>query len=36
MIANAIRDAIGIRFRSLPITPDKILNALRDGRKDYI
>jgi xanthine dehydrogenase molybdenum-binding subunit len=35
-IANATKDAIGIRFRSLPITPDKILNALHDGKKDYI
>ena len=36
VIANAIRDAIGVRFRSLPITPDKILNALHDGKKEYI
>jgi CO/xanthine dehydrogenase Mo-binding subunit len=36
VIANAIKDAIGVRFRSLPITPDKILNALNDGKKDYI
>jgi xanthine dehydrogenase molybdenum-binding subunit len=36
VIANAIRNAIGIRFRSLPITPDKVLNALREDRKDYI
>lgn len=27
-IANAIPDAIGVRIRSLPITPDKILEAL--------
>jgi xanthine dehydrogenase molybdenum-binding subunit len=27
--ANAIRDAIGIRFYELPITPEKILAALR-------
>lgn len=27
-IANAISDAIGVRFRSLPITPEKILAAL--------
>lgn len=33
-IANAVRDAIGVRIRELPITPDKVLNALaeRDGR----
>lgn len=34
-IANAVYDAIGIRFRELPITPDKVLAALaeRDGRR---
>jgi CO/xanthine dehydrogenase Mo-binding subunit/CO/xanthine dehydrogenase FAD-binding subunit len=26
-LANAVRDAIGIRIRDLPITPDKIVNA---------
>lgn len=33
-IANAVHDAIGVRIRQLPITPDKVLNALaeRDGR----
>jgi carbon-monoxide dehydrogenase large subunit len=29
-IANAIYDAIGVRIKELPITPDKILAALRD------
>ena len=28
-IANAVYDAIGIRIRDLPITPEKILAALR-------
>ena len=28
-IANAIYDAVGVRITSLPITPEKILNALR-------
>ena len=28
-IANAIANAIGIRFNRLPITPDQVLNALR-------
>ena len=28
-IANAIYNAIGIRFNRLPITPDQVLNALR-------
>jgi CO/xanthine dehydrogenase Mo-binding subunit len=29
-IANAIYNAIGVRIKELPITPDKILSALRD------
>jgi carbon-monoxide dehydrogenase large subunit len=33
-IANAIYDAIGVRFKDLPITPDKILNALRQKKLD--
>ncbi|CAM5317765.1 molybdopterin cofactor-binding domain-containing protein [Eoetvoesiella caeni] len=28
VISNAVYDAIGVRVRELPITPDKILNAL--------
>ena len=34
-IANAIYDAIGVRINNLPITPEKILKALRekDGQK---
>lgn len=34
-VANAIADAIGVRIRDLPITPDKIVMALaqRDGRR---
>ena len=33
-VLNAIYDAIGIRFDSLPLTPDKVLTALRirDGK----
>jgi CO/xanthine dehydrogenase Mo-binding subunit/CO/xanthine dehydrogenase FAD-binding subunit len=33
-VANALHDAAGIRLRSLPATPDKVLDALarRDGR----
>lgn len=31
-IANAIYDAIGVRFRELPITPDKVLEALKEKR----
>ncbi len=29
-IANAIEDAIGVRMKELPITPDKILKALKE------
>ncbi|HEV2490747.1 MAG TPA: 4-hydroxybenzoyl-CoA reductase subunit alpha [Candidatus Acidoferrales bacterium] len=32
-IANAIYDAIGVRINSVPITPDKILDALRQKQK---
>lgn len=32
-IVNAIYDAIGIRFKSLPVTPDKVLEALEKGHK---
>lgn len=30
VIANALYDAVGIRFKDLPITPEKMLNALED------
>jgi CO/xanthine dehydrogenase Mo-binding subunit len=34
-IANALFDAVGIRFRELPITPERLLRALRDrGREE--
>jgi carbon-monoxide dehydrogenase large subunit len=29
-VANAIYDAIGVRIKDLPITPERILNALRE------
>jgi xanthine dehydrogenase YagR molybdenum-binding subunit len=29
-IANAVADAISVRITDLPITPDKVLRALRD------
>ena len=32
-IANAIEDAIGIRFTMLPITPDHVLEALREKKR---
>ena len=31
-IANAVYDAIGIRFDETPITPDKVLSALAKGQ----
>jgi CO/xanthine dehydrogenase FAD-binding subunit len=35
-VLNAVYDAIGIRFDSLPLTPDKVLEALRirDGKSE--
>jgi CO/xanthine dehydrogenase Mo-binding subunit len=32
-IANAIYDAVGVRIRDLPITPEKVLAALK-GKSD--
>jgi CO/xanthine dehydrogenase Mo-binding subunit len=32
-IANAIYNAIGVRLKELPMTPEKILNALREKNK---
>jgi CO/xanthine dehydrogenase Mo-binding subunit len=31
-IANAIYDAIGIRFHDIPITPEKVLKALKEKK----
>ncbi len=31
-IANAIYDAVGVRIKDLPITPDKVLRALKEKR----
>lgn len=33
-IANAVANAIGVRIRELPITPDKVLMALARGKED--
>ncbi len=33
-IANAVYNAVGIRFHKLPITPEILLKALRDGAKE--
>ncbi|MBX5479942.1 MAG: molybdopterin-dependent oxidoreductase, partial [Pyrinomonas methylaliphatogenes] len=32
-VANAIYDAVGVRIRDLPITPEKILKALAEKRR---
>jgi CO/xanthine dehydrogenase Mo-binding subunit len=32
-IANAVFDAIGVRFHELPITRDQVLEALREKQK---
>jgi 4-hydroxybenzoyl-CoA reductase subunit alpha len=32
-IANAVYDAVGVRIHSLPITPEKVLAALREKQK---
>jgi xanthine dehydrogenase molybdenum-binding subunit len=32
-IANAIYDAVGVRIKDLPITPEKVLAALKEKRK---
>ncbi len=32
-IANAVSDAIGVRMRELPITPEKVLKALKEKQK---
>jgi len=34
-IANAISDAIGVRIKELPITPEKVLNALK-GKQGHL
>jgi CO/xanthine dehydrogenase Mo-binding subunit len=31
-VANAIYDAVGVRIRSLPLTPEKVLKALKEKR----
>lgn len=33
-VLNAIYDAVGVRIRSLPATPEKILSALREMKKE--
>jgi len=33
-LANAIYDAVGVRIYDLPITPEKILRALRESKRE--
>jgi CO/xanthine dehydrogenase Mo-binding subunit len=32
VISNAIFDAVGVRIKTLPITPEKILRALKEKK----
>ncbi len=32
-IANAVYNAIGVRIRELPITPDRVLAALSEAKR---
>jgi CO/xanthine dehydrogenase Mo-binding subunit len=32
-VANAVYDAVGVRITDLPITPEKILMALKEKQK---
>ncbi|HXG50699.1 MAG TPA: xanthine dehydrogenase family protein molybdopterin-binding subunit [candidate division Zixibacteria bacterium] len=34
VISNAIFDAVGVRIKTLPITPEKVLRALREKRRE--
>ena len=35
-ITNAIYDAIGVRFFSLPVTPERILSALEEANRNGV
>ncbi|AYD04002.1 molybdopterin cofactor-binding domain-containing protein [Neorhizobium sp. NCHU2750] len=35
-IVNAVYDATGLRFRELPLTPDRVLAALREQRGEHL
>jgi CO/xanthine dehydrogenase Mo-binding subunit len=35
-IANAIQDAVGVRIRDLPITPEKVLRALAEKKGETV
>jgi CO/xanthine dehydrogenase Mo-binding subunit len=32
-IANAIHDAVGVRVTDLPLTPERVLQAIQAGKK---
>ena len=34
VISNAIFDAVGVRIKTLPITPEKVLRALREKESE--
>jgi CO/xanthine dehydrogenase Mo-binding subunit len=34
VIGNAIFDAVGVRIKTLPITPEKVLKALKEKEKE--
>jgi xanthine dehydrogenase molybdenum-binding subunit len=33
-VANAIYNAVGVRIKNLPITPDKVLEALKRKKEE--
>ena len=33
-LSNAIFDAVGVRLHALPTTPDRVLEALQDQRRE--
>jgi CO/xanthine dehydrogenase Mo-binding subunit len=35
-IAGAIFDAVGIRFKELPITPERLLTALKEKERNKL
>jgi xanthine dehydrogenase molybdenum-binding subunit len=34
-VANAIYDAIGIRFKEAPVTPERVLKAIKESGKRF-
>jgi CO/xanthine dehydrogenase Mo-binding subunit len=34
VIGNAVFDAVGVRVKTLPITPEKVLQALREKQSE--